>query len=77
MTQLSVTQRTGLAELLQAAPAVLAAISPRDWTAISGCNRQLRQFIHSSVQTVTVNTQQDVSAVLKGSWLQLALIKVD
>ena len=74
---MSPANQPGLTDALQEAPALLAAMSSRDWAAISGCSRQLRQFIHSSAQTITVHTQQDVAAVLKGSWPQLALIKVD
>lgn len=66
----------GLAEVLREASALLAVLSSPDLGALSGCNKQLRRFIHSSVKAVTVKNETDLAALLSGTWPQLALIQV-
>ena len=48
----------------------------QDWAGLSGCSRQLRDVVHTSVKAITVNTDEDVAAVLKGNWSNLSLIKM-
>lgn len=68
----------GLADALSEAPTLFDSISCKDWAALAGCNRQLRNFFHSSVRDITVNSIRDVSHYVKGLPLcrQLILIKI-
>lgn len=69
-------QPNGLADVLCGAPALLAMLSSEDRTVLSSCGRELRHMIHSLITTIVVNDVTSVEAVLRGSWPQLALIKV-
>lgn len=66
----------GLAEVFSEAAALLAALPCQDWTAPAGCNRQLRFFVHSSVQVITVDSPKHISYCVTGTWQSLILIKV-
>lgn len=61
--------------MLCEAPALLAKLHSQDWAGLSGCSRQLRDVIHSSVKAITVRTEVDVTAVLNGNWSKLSLVK--
>ena len=54
---------------------MLATVPCQDWNTLAGCNRQLRTFIHSSVQAITINHTSDFGRCVKGLWPQLALLK--
>lgn len=69
-------QPCGLADVMCEAPTLLAALPSQDWAALSRCGRQLQLLVHSCVTAVTVKEMGHASAVLKGSWPQLALIEV-
>ena len=65
-----------LADALAEAPALLAIMPCKDWTALAGGNRKLRTVIHSTVHAIAVNTFSDVRHCVKGMWQHLAVIKV-
>ena len=66
-----------LFDVLREVPTLLAMVSPSDWPAILGSSKQLRHVIHSAIQAITVILEEDVTLVLKGSWPQLSLIKLE
>ena len=74
--QLPMLKPYGLADVLWNAPPLLPLLSSQDWGALSDCSRQLRHVIYSSVTAITVYSVSDAEAVLRGSWPQLALIKL-
>ena len=57
-------------------PDVLRLLDSKAWAAVLGCNRQLRQLVQHRAKTITVNSTEDVAALVKRNWLQLSLIIV-
>ena len=44
-----------LADVLGVVPDVMDMLPPDSWSALSGCNKALRQLVHSRTSTIFVN----------------------
>lgn len=62
--------------LCKAPVALLAILPPQDQAVLSSCSKQMLHLTQSCVTAITVQKIGDVRTVLKSTWPQLALIKV-
>lgn len=69
----------GLCVLVDAvceAPRLLDFLPPEPWTALSATSSTLRQLIHGFTKIISVDTAEDIPALCKRRWPQLALVLI-
>ena len=63
-----------LANVLSVVPDVMDKLPPDSWSALSGCNKELQQLIHSRTKTVFIDHADDITSMINTEWPKLSLI---
>lgn len=63
-----------LASMLGVVPDIMEMPPPGSWSAVSGCNKELRQLVHSKTKTIFIDCASDIDSVIRSEWPKLSLI---